>query len=134
MKSIFFSAFFIFLFTFTLFSCNDNNDNNDNKDGFGPDLIGLSNKSVNFTNEKNSAIVKTKGDWWWFATISYSGIIIPIGGKKDIIQEDWFSVEKKDKNTILISVEKNNTGNKRNVQITLEAGNYFDYIMVTQNK
>ncbi len=49
------------------------------------------------------------------------------------IISDWLIVERKDGETIQLSVTKNMTQEKRAAKITLQAGNYFDYITVIQS-
>jgi hypothetical protein len=41
-------------------------------------------------------------------------------------------IERRDKNTLFIKLEANNTEKERVMNITLEAGDYFDYVTIKQ--
>jgi hypothetical protein len=48
------------------------------------------------------------------------------------IKSDWFSVEKRGKQKLVVKVSENKSKNSRKIRITLESGNYFDYVNVSQ--
>lgn len=42
-------------------------------------------------------------------------------------------VERRDKNTLFMKLNDNNTAKERVMTITLEAGDYFDYVTIKQS-
>lgn len=48
------------------------------------------------------------------------------------IIEEHFLVERRDKNTLFVKINENNTGEQRSMKISFEAGNYFDYLNIKQ--
>lgn len=129
-------ALILMSIVFFTISCSDK----DEPDGKWRDNIKLSTKEVNFTSEENSVAITTKGDWWWVAEIVFEDNTYSYYNSEDIdlesdsysIQEDSFIVERRDKNTLFIKMNKNNTGLERILHITLEAGDYFDYVHIKQ--
>uniref|UniRef100_UPI00321666ED hypothetical protein n=1 Tax=uncultured Draconibacterium sp. TaxID=1573823 RepID=UPI00321666ED len=117
-------------------SCSDKDD----PIGLWDDNIQLSKKDVVFTSKTDSVTITTKGSWWWIDNISFQDSTYSYYGRDDInlesgsyyITEDDFIVERRDKNTLFIKLNQNNTGKKRNMDITVEAGNYFDHIFIEQ--
>ena len=103
------------------------------------DIIKLSTKSVEFDANKNSITVKTEGDWWWISSVSVNGesFLLPqdvnIESNSYIFKQDCFIVEKKDKNTLYIEIEKNQSNAEKKITVVLEAGDYFDRVSVTQS-
>ena len=111
----------------------------DRLDGDWDDNIKLSTRAVNFNKNKNTTTITTKGEWWRITGVSVNGKVFSsqdqdIDLTKDsyIFQSDCFTIEKKDKTTINIEVDENNTGAERKIVVYLTAGNYSDYIAVTQ--
>ena len=104
------------------------------------DIIKLSTKKVEFGAEADSVIIKTEGDWWWITHIklndslySYDGSdSIDLGSDHYKIIEDDFVVERRDKNTLFVKLTDNLMGAERKMVISLEAGDYFDGIVITQ--
>ena len=104
------------------------------------DIIQLSTKNVELSSSVDSAVVTTQGSWWWIASISYNDSTyqyynrsdINMGADKYKIIEKDFTLERRDKNTLYIQMEKNESGNSRDMSIVLEAGNYFDYLRINQ--
>lgn len=113
-----------------------------NKDPLGQwdDNILLSTKSVEFGAGADSTIITTGGDWWWIDGISFNDSTYQYYGSEEVdlesdsytIAEEGFVVERRDKNTLFIKLDKNETGEERSMGISLEAGDYFDYVNVTQ--
>ena len=104
------------------------------------DIIQLSTKNVELSSSVDSAVVTTQGSWWWIASISYNDSTYQYYNRSDInmeadkykIIEKDFTLERRDKNTLYIQMEKNESGNSRDMSIVLEAGNYFDYLRINQ--
>lgn len=105
------------------------------------DNIKLSTKTVHFDKNKNATTITTKGEWWWINGLIVNGEHFqPSKDQEDIdltsdsyaFKGDWFTVEKKNKTTLYIEVDENNTVAKRNIVVTLQAGNYFDGVTITQ--
>ena len=88
----------------------------------------------------DSVIVTTEGDWWWIDGILFEDSTYSYYHREDInlesdsysIKEDCFIVERRDKNTLFVKLNENKTGNGRIMNISLEAGNYFDYVNIKQ--
>ena len=124
----------IFLFlaaTLTICSC-------DEPIGKWDDNIKLSQKNVELKGTEDSVIITTKGDSWWLNSILFDGSwffcdAIGSNGLSYKIQEDDFIIEKRDKNTLFIKLSENETEAVRTMTITLQAGNYFDYINIKQS-
>jgi hypothetical protein len=129
-------AFILILSVFFMISCSDKKD----PIGKWDDIIKLSTKNVGFTAEKDSVTITTGGDWWWIDGISFEGSKYHYYHREDInlesdsysIMENCFIVERRDKNTLFVKLNENNTGNERSMNITLEAGDYFDHVNIKQ--
>jgi hypothetical protein len=121
----------LFIFSITLFSC-------ERKDGDWDDNIKLSTKSVEFNAMGDSVVVTTKGSWWWVANVSvdsvyyYGFMEIDLQSDSYIIERDCFVVERRDKNTLFIKVDENPLTIQRIITVAFEAGDYFDYVTITQ--
>ena len=108
-------------------------------DGNWDDNIQLSTKNVKFNSNSNSITITTKGDWWWVYGVSVNNINFDIPetinteSENYIFEEDCFIIEKKDKNTLYIEVDENNSNAERKIVVYLEAGDYFDSVKVLQN-
>ncbi|MDN4754491.1 BACON domain-containing carbohydrate-binding protein [Porphyromonadaceae bacterium W3.11] len=113
-------------------------DNSNDLVGKWDDTIKLSEKKVEFNSDKNSKTITTQGDKWWVGDISIEGEnlhLTPEQGthKEDFkFSKDYLTVER-DKKSITITMDENKTNAKREVVIILQAGDYFDYIHVTQD-
>jgi hypothetical protein len=107
-------------------------------DGDWDDIIKLSSKSFEFNSKGDSVIVKTGGSWWWVTDISvgnswyYGFSDINLESDNYIIRHDCLVVEKRDKNTLFIRATANTDSLDRVITVGLEAGDYFDRIVVTQ--
>ncbi|MBE7628599.1 hypothetical protein [Tenacibaculum piscium] len=108
--------------------------------GLWDDNIKLSQKKVQFSSEKNSIVINTKGKWWWIHEVSLNGNSnfdlnkIDTNANNFIIKETEFKIERKNTTEIHIEMTKNKTNYERILFIGLEAGNYFDGIKITQAK
>lgn len=119
-----------------LTSCSDKED----PIGKWDDIIKLSTKNVDFEAKTDSVTITTEGDWWWIDAITFEDSTYSYYGREDInlesdsysIIEEQFLVERRDKNTLFVKINENNTGEERVMNITFEAGNYFDYVNIKQ--
>lgn len=102
------------------------------------DNIKLSTKTIHFDKNKNSTIITTKGSSWWINEVSvnvnyfYPSEGIDIHSDSFIFKNDCFIVEKKNRTTLHIEIDENNTNAERKIVVHLQCGNYFDLITITQ--
>ena len=104
------------------------------------DNIHLSIKNANLTAAKDSVIITTKGDWWWIDGITFQDSTysyyhrdnFDITSANYVITETEFSLERRNKKTLVVTLLENNTGQERNMHIAFQAGNYFDYVTIRQ--
>jgi hypothetical protein len=124
-----------------MYSCNSNsNFNNEDLIGKWDDIIKLSTKNVEFSAYDDSVAITTKGDWWWINGVSIGDILynthnipdINLESNSYVIRGDGFVVERRNKNTLFVKLSKNNTGTERLMKISLEAGDYFDGVIIKQ--
>lgn len=106
--------------------------------GFWDDNIGLSTKNVTLNGAGEPVTIKTEGKNWWIATIKVDGEIlynfIEDGTENRNMYQTglfnlkckWLKVNVEDW-TLSISADMN-YGAERTFKITLESGDYFDYI------
>jgi len=131
------NIFYLIALTLFIYSCS--NSNNDRPIGQWDDIIKLSTKDVTFKSTSDSITITTEGDWWWIIgiTVNNEHFAIPdnINLESDnyVIKQDCFTVEKKDNNTLYIELDENLTGTERIVVVELEAGDYFDRVIITQD-
>ena len=127
---------FCSLFIVAIYSCSNSKET---PIGLWDDNIKLSQKEAQFTTENDSIVITTEGEWWWIHEISLnensnfdlSGI--DTNAKNFIIDETEFKIERKNATEIHIEMTKNLTGSERVLIIGLEAGDYFDRIIITQS-
>jgi len=104
------------------------------------DKIKLSVKNVEFSSGEDSVKITTKGTTWWIDNVSLNDTIYSYYDNENIdlladsylIKESSFIIEKLNNTTLFIKLNKNSTGKERILKITLQAGDYFDYINITQ--
>lgn len=119
-----------------LSSCSDKED----PDGQWGDIIKLSTKNVDFQAAADSIIISTEGDWWWVDGINFEDSLysyydnpgINLEAESYTIEEDDFVVARQDAHTLFIRLNANQSGQARTMRISLEAGDYFDDVTVTQ--
>ncbi|MCC8088283.1 MAG: hypothetical protein LIO79_03335 [Rikenellaceae bacterium] len=109
----------------------------------GVDYIKLSQKEVEFDAAAGSFVVTAELDGWWILQIVVDKgesfmdeyLHFKLDENNQIIDEifeyEWFTVEKKNLE-IHIVVLQNETGEDRKFYITVQSGNYFNTIAVTQ--
>jgi len=125
---------YLFALTIILCSCSDKEE----PIGKWGDIIKLSTKKVEFDADSNSITITTEGDWWWVIGVSVNNEFfhtpedINLESNNYIFQQDCFIVERKDKNTLFIEVDENQSNAERKIVVELEAGDYFDRITITQ--
>ena len=111
----------------------------DEPNGKWDDSINLSEKEVTISAESNSLVITTVGTWWWINGIGldddWSYDISGIDTTQDdfLIEENEFTIERKNVNEIHISLTENQSDVERTLTIGLQAGNYFDRIEVIQS-
>ena len=133
MKKLLFSFLIIGLVLMS-YSCSNKQFN----DGEWDDCIKLSAKNVEFASSEDSVIIKTGGTGWWITHVSvnddrfYSFENVNPRADKFLIELDCFVIERRDKHTLFIKLEKNPLEVERIITIGLEAGDYFDGIKITQ--
>ena len=127
----------VFLSCVLISSCSDKED----IIGKWDDNIKLSAKTVEFEAKADSVIITTEGDWWMIGDISLNNNpytfnldenISPYSHPYAIIGDD-FVVEKRDKTTLFIRLDENETGEERILGISLLAGDYGDHVVIKQS-
>ncbi|MEN2490096.1 hypothetical protein AAYQ05_19995 [Flavobacterium sp. B11] len=103
------------------------------------DEIKLSKKEASFTAEANTVTITAEYKGWWVNSFALDKVRIDKGtvnlsSENFIFKNDVFEVEKKNGNTLIITMSKNTTGAERVLNIGLQSGNYFDNINITQSK
>ena len=120
---------------FVLTSCSDKEE----VIGKWDDNIKLSQKSAKFSYETDSITINTQGNGWWINSVEYSDSVYYPAVPYDLpfepvtIKGNSFLVEHRDKKTLFIKMEENNTGIKRELKIVVQGGNYFDYVYISQS-
>ncbi len=128
MKKIFFILIGVLLF---IFSCSKEVKN---RIGDCSTPINPSISSAIFSSQGDSVIIKTENKWWWINHIMFEDSVHYISKqRKDTIHEKHFLIQKRDKKTLFVKFNKNKTSHKRKMQITLQAGNCFDNVTITQS-
>ena len=107
--------------------------------GFAEDIIKLSEREFTISAESSLLIITTEGTRWCIKSIgldddwSYDTGGIDATMRDFLIEENDFSIERKNMNEIHISMTENQSDLDRILNITLQAGNYFDGIRITQS-
>lgn len=124
----------ILLSLLVLVACSDKS----SLDGDCDDIIHLSTKSVVLNATADSVKITTGGSWWWLCELTVDGKFVgdlPVAELQEAgfsLNQDFFRFERLDKKTMFIKVEPNETGVDRKIIFTLEAGDYFDRVAITQ--
>ena len=94
-------------------------------------------RKIKFSNEENSVTLESSHTFWvGYAYIEQNGKIVTIE-ETDFknVSGDWFSARVSDDHRrIDITVKQNDTGVERNVDITIQSGNNFESLILTQSK
>lgn len=128
----------LFIGVFALLSVLNSCDDKD--EGSQSDTIQLSNKNIAVTDESKTIQVTTKGDSWDFYGIAekYEGnesLNKKIGISERNLTElsgDWYSIKRKTKKEIEISVSENTLNTNRELIIDLGDKKLFDAISILQ--
>lgn len=107
--------------------------------GLSEDNIKLSKKEASFTAESSTITITTEYKGWWVNGFALDKVRIDKGSvnlsaENFIFKNDVFEVERKNGNTLIVTMSKNTTGTERILNIGLQSGNYFDSINITQSK
>ena len=122
------------------FSCS-NDDDNSKPAVLGcntPNIIDLSENEVEFKSEGDSVTITTGSQNWWLSEIQLEGSPQHNLAKVDVIapnfsvQDSVFTLERRDRNKIYITMSENKTDENRKLLILLQQGNCFDEIRVEQ--
>ena len=118
----------------TVFSCSKNKYR---ALGDWDDNIHLSTKVAEFSASGDSITITTKGSSWWITGMSMDSTNYTFRGfdlqaDSFLIKENHFEVKRHNKNTLSIKVDANPQKTKRIISIEFEAGDYFDYVTITQ--
>ncbi len=130
------NAVLLILLVFGMMSCEDKVD----PIGKWDDNIKLSTDAVTFGAQEDSVLITTEGDWWWVDNIQLGDSVYPyveldsvdLEAESYTIQTNEYVVERREKTGLFIKMNANDSGSERVLRITLEAGDYFDYVLVTQ--
>lgn len=130
------NSFILIFCVFCIFSCSDKEE----PIGIWDDNIELSTKKVELVSDVDSVTISTGGSWWWIDAITFENNTYSYYGNETVdleansytIDEIDFVVEKRNKNALFVKVKKNTTGKERELSITFQSGNYFDYVTIVQ--
>ena len=129
----------IYLVTLTLIitSCADTK--KEELIGSWDDNIKLSTKIVEFDARQNSITITTEGDSWWLSDVQVNDEVYFLPedinrlSESYFFKKDCFIIEKKDNNTLYIEIDENLSNSERTIIIWVQAGNYFDHIIIKQS-
>ena len=113
---------------------------NDQIVGKWDDNIKLSQKSATINSNSNSVIITTESTYWWLNGISLNGINADLSNidrmsKNFTFSTSEYTVERKeDGKKILITMNVNASNSDRILLVSLQNGDYFDGIKITQSK
>lgn len=100
------------------------------------DNIHLSTRKVTLSNKADSATITTKGTSWWIDSITIGDKTFgnSVGGTSTgtVLSEGDVTISRKTVNSLFVKVGENTTGSPRVVKISLESGDYFDGVTITQ--
>lgn len=107
--------------------------------GGGTDPIKLSNKNISFSSDAHSVTITSQSKWWRVSDLRINderfGFNSEIAAQQSfVLKYNEFQIERKDGTTIIISINKNTTNQDRTLVVTLQEGNYYDYINIKQSK
>jgi hypothetical protein len=134
MKKVLLLKLVILLMAFMLFSCT----RNQKMIGIWDDVIHLSTKTAEFNAIGDSITITTKGKSWWIISISlddstrldFDGIKI-LSDKYKIVSDNYV-VERRNSNTLFVSLDANPKNTFRILKIGLVSFDYFDGVTITQ--
>jgi len=120
----------LLIVTAILFSCSK-------KDGDWDDNIKLSQKEAKLTSENDSIVITTEGEGWWINDVRLNGNsdfqVIENSNGQFLIDENEFKVDRRSSKELYIEMSNNTSGSERILIISLQNGDYFDGIKITQS-
>jgi hypothetical protein len=115
------------------FSCS----NSDRPDGDWDDNIKLSQKEAKLTSENDSIVITTEGEGWWINGVRLNGNsdfeVIENSNGQFLIDENEFKVDRRSSKELYIEMSNNTSGSERTLIISIQNGDYFDGIKITQS-
>ncbi len=104
------------------------------------EYIKLSTNRVDFAAGADSLTVTTGGDMWWVDGISFQDSTYRYYGSEDVIMksltytitEEQFVVQRQAADTLFVKLKANDTGEDRDMIISIQAGNYYDTLRILQ--
>jgi hypothetical protein len=102
------------------------------------DNIKLSVREAEFKASGDSIVITTKGSWWWITDISVDTVNFYgfTGDNPDAefysIKQENVTVERRNKTTLFIKSGENPMKKPRKITVGLEAGDYFDRVIIIQ--
>jgi len=106
--------------------------------GIWDDNIKLSAKTAELTAAEDSVVFSTQGTWWWVTDISVGDSVFYRFENVDL-ESDQYSitvgeivVARKNSTTLMVKVAENTSDSARIISVGLEAGDYFDRVVITQ--
>jgi len=98
----------------------------------------LSGHEYSFNANGDSTFVTSKGTSWWFADVMLvsTHYFLPQANSncKLIYIDSNFQIERRSCDSLFVKMNINKTNSSRVLWIQLQAGDYFNSIMFTQNK
>ena len=106
-------------------------------EGDWDDNIHLSTKSVDLPAEATSTMITTGETGWWVESYGWNGDWSSAVGddtieENFIIEAEEFTIERRNGTEIHITLTENPTSDERVLVISLQNGNYFDDVTITQ--
>lgn len=104
------------------------------------DNIKLSQKTATLNSDLNSITITTESTSWWLGGISLNNKNIDLTdvdrlSKNFVITNSDFQVERKeDGKKIIITLNQNNTNSERILGVSMQSGDYFDFVKIVQTK
>jgi pectate lyase len=104
------------------------------------DNIHLAVNNAVFNPNGDSLIIATGGGWWWIDGVQFDDSAY-CAQKYDnfnpeadtfTISEKHFTVQKRGRHMFFAKLDKNTSGKERILNISLEAGDYFDGVTIRQ--
>lgn len=135
-KTIFYGIFTLIVFFMN--SCTKSE--NEVIIGKWDDNIKLSQKTATLNSDLNSITITTESTSWWLGGISLNNINIDLTdvdrlSKNFVITNSDFQVERKeDGKKIIITLNQNNTNSERILGVSMQSGDYFDFVKIVQTK
>lgn len=130
--------------------------------GLWGDIVQLSTRDITFDKAGGEYTITTEGEFWWLSdyaqingetvyfvdipevSIEYGkikgwdnpNVIYDKGADEEIkkIDAPWFTIHKDSYKSLVIKTMPNTSGKPRTINMDIQAGNYFDYITISQSE